>query len=566
VQQANHVLLAMIEDRLAPNQTPPQIVDEHFQIVGDRLDVRNEAIFQQDPLQILRAFSILVSKPELKSFTPRVRGLLSSTRKLIHSRFYKRADAQALFMSILRAPRGTYHALRAMNHYGVLGRYLPAWGKIVGLMQHDLFHVYTVDQHILMVLRNMRRFAEPQHAHEYPLCSDLIAAFAKKEVLYLACLFHDIAKGRGGDHSSLGQVEALAFCQAHGMPDADAQLVAWLVEKHLVMSSTAQKQDITDPDTIKRFAKLVATEERLVALYLLTVADVRGTSPKVWNSWKAKLLEDLFRATRRLLATRGETSAFDALGERMENVRAQLSLYAIDPAKAEPFWRTLDSVYLQRHSADEIAWHARNLYFRVGENNEKRSAPIVRSRLTGDAEAMQVLIYVSDQPRLFSRICGVLGELSYSILDAKVHTSKDNFALDTFTLTHPEHARNAFRDVRQLLEHTLTEAIANQIEPPSIAVGRVNRMLKHVSFAPQVRIEPDERGQQFILEVIAADRPGLLARIASVLSTHGVEIVSARINTLGLRAEDVFVIRGKAIDTEKERARVETELSEALRA
>jgi [protein-PII] uridylyltransferase len=564
VQQANHVLLAMIEDRVIPVKATPKEIDAYFQTVGDRLDVRDERVFERDPLQILRAFTLLVSRDGVKAFSPRVRGLLSSQRNQIDAKFHRRADAQALFMSVLRAPRGTYHALRAMNHYGVLGRYLPAWGKIVGQMQHDLFHVYTVDEHILMVLRNMRRFAEPQHAHEYPLCSELMSAFQKRELLYLACLFHDIAKGRGGDHSELGQRDALAFCELHGLEPADGALVAWLVDKHLVMSSTAQKQDITDPDVVRKFADLVQSEQRLVALYLLTVADVRGTSPKVWNSWKAKLLEDLFRATRRLLRGASTDTTYDVLGERMEQARAQLSLYAIDPVKAEPFWRTLDSVYLQRHNAEEIAWHARNLYFRLEEDGRNRKDPIVRTRLTGDAEAMQALVYVADQPKLFVRICGVLGELGYSILDAKVHTTKDGFALDTFTITHPEHARNAFRDVRQLLEHALTEALKTQREEFAPFSGRLNRMVKHLALAPQVRIRPDDRDTNHILEVIAADRPGLLFRLAQVLAQHKVTIVSARINTLGLRAEDTFLVKGETLSGERERVRIETALVEAL--
>jgi [protein-PII] uridylyltransferase len=569
VQQANHVLLAVIEDRLNPTKIAPQVLDGDFELVGDRLGVRFDEAFTENPLTILRAFAVLVSHPDVKAFTPQVRQLLSAARNEIDAKFHKRDDASKLFMSILRAPRGTYHALRAMNHYGVLGRYIPAWAKIVGQMQHDLFHVYTVDEHILMVLRNMRRFVEPQHAHEYPLCSELIAAFEKKELLYLGCLFHDIAKGRGGDHSTLGKEDATAFCLSQGLDEADAALVSWLVEHHLTMSSTAQKQDITDPDVVAKFAKLVGDETHLIALYLLTVADVRGTSPKVWNAWKAKLIEDLFRATRRLLTNGGEAKSFDLLGERMQQAREQLALYAIDPAKAEPFWRTLDSVYLQRHAADEIAWHARNLYFRIdGEPDAKgagkRDAPIVRTRLAGGNEALQILVYVADQPRLFVRVCGVLGELGFSILDAKIHTTKDGFALDTFTVTHPEHATSAFRNIRQQIEHTLTEALTTQGNSATPFTGRVNRMLKHVTLAPQIHIAPDERGQNLILEIVAADRPGLLYKIADTLAQHSVEIISARVNTLGLRAEDVFIVRGAAIDTEKERVRFETDLVAAL--
>lgn len=245
----------------------------------------------------------------------------------------------------------------------------------------------------------------------------------------------------------------------------------------------------------------------------------------------------------------------------MEAARQQLALYAIDPEKAEPFWRTLDSVYLQSHSADEIAWHARNLYFRV---ETPREEPIVRTRLVGDGEALQILVYVRDQPRVFVRVTGALGELGFSILDAKIHTSKDGYALDTFTVNHSEHVHTAYRNVRQQIEYALTETLKQSDIKHAIHGGRVNRMLKHVPFAPLVSIVPDERGQQHLLEIIAADRPGLLYRIANVLSVHDVNVRSARVNTLGLRAEDAFLVAGRALDTEKDRVRVETDLIAAL--
>src|SRR5262249_14033592 len=261
-----------------------------------------------------------------------------------------------LFLHILQQPRGIVHEFRRMNQYGILGRYLPEFGSIVGQMQHDLFHVYTVDQHILMVLRNVRRFTMPEFAHEFPLCTELMSGFERRWLLFVAALYHDIAKGRGGDHSELGAVDVRAFCKRHGLSAEDTDLVAFLVENHLVMSGVAQKQDVYDPEVVKAFAERVKTERRLIALYLLTVADVRGTSPKVWNAWKAKLLEDLYRATRRVLT--GEPLARDAaLAEKQAEAARLLRLYALSDTVKDRLWASLDITYFLRHDPQETPWH-----------------------------------------------------------------------------------------------------------------------------------------------------------------------------------------------------------------
>jgi [protein-PII] uridylyltransferase len=268
-----------------------------------------------------------------------------------------------MFLQLFQQKRGLVHELRRMNQYGILGRYLPAFRRIVCQMQHDLFHAYTVDQHILMVVRNLRRFTMPEFAHEYPFCSRLIAGFDKHWLLYLAALFHDIAKGRGGDHSKLGMPDARRFCREHGIAEEDASLVVWLVEHHLSMSNVAQKQDLADPEVVRAFASQVGNERRLTALYLLTVADIRGTSPKVWNGWKGKLLEDLFNATLRLLRGATPQQAL-GIGERQEEARRLLRYFGLRQGTEETFWKELDTVYFLRHDAEEIAWHTRALYHR----------------------------------------------------------------------------------------------------------------------------------------------------------------------------------------------------------
>ena len=301
VRQVNTILLQNLHARLFPIPRDPVPISDDYCAIDELLHVASEDLYDRKPSAMLDAFLLMERHPELKGMSARTLRALWRWRHRIDARFRRDHGNRERFVALFREPRGITHELRRMNLYGILGAYLPAFGRIVGQMQHDLFHVYTVDEHILMVIRNLRRFTEPQHAHEYPLCSRLIADLPRKDVLYLAGLFHDIAKGRGGDHSALGARDARRFCREHGLPPADADDVAWLVEHHLTMSATAQKQDLSDPEVVAAFAAKVGREERLVLLYLLTVADIRGTSPRVWNAWKAQLLEDLFHATRRVL-------------------------------------------------------------------------------------------------------------------------------------------------------------------------------------------------------------------------------------------------------------------------
>jgi [protein-PII] uridylyltransferase len=561
IRQLNVILLQNLHARLFPAEVKVQPIDTDFQAVDELLDIKDEDLFAKRPGAILDSFLTLQRRPELKGMSAPTLRALWRYRKRVDAAFRRDPGNRARFLAILRQPHGVTHELRRMNQYGILGRYLPAYGRIVGQMQHDLYHVYTVDEHILMVIRNLRRFTEPQHAHEYPLSSRLITDFARPEVLYLAALFHDIAKGRGGDHSRLGSVDARRFCRQHGLAAEDTDLVTWLVDQHLTMSLTAQKQDISDPAVVSAFAAKVRTERHLAALYLLTVADIRGTSPRVWNAWKAKLLEDLFHATQASLTGRAATRSLDdSLEARRIEAARQLRLYAVPDDAEQALWRTLDSVYFQRHSADEIAWHARLLYFRVAGVE-----PVVRARLSRSGAGLQVMIYLPDQKELFARICGFFGKARLSILDAKIHTTRRGYALDTFIVHDPVNADAAYRAVISYVEFELKRLLAARtpLEPPPI--GRMSRHLKHFPLTPEVRLFPDDKGTHFILEIVAGDRPGLLARIAYSLAKANINVASAKINTLGERAEDVFLIDGARLHDEAALLRLETALYEQLR-
>jgi [protein-PII] uridylyltransferase len=560
VRQFNVIMLQNLHARLFPTELLPTPLDDDFQVVDELLDVRDEHLFERKPGAMLDAFLAVQRHPEVKGMSARTLRSLWRNRHRVDGKFRHDPANRARFLQVFREPHGLTHELRRMNLYGILGNYLPPFGRIVGQMQHDLFHVYTVDAHVVMVIRNLRRFCEPQHAHEYPLCSRLIADFERKEVLYLAGLFHDIGKGRGGDHSLLGQRDARRFCREHGLPAEDAKLVVWLVGQHLLMSSVAQKQDVTNPDVVAAFAARVKTERRLIALYLLTVADIRGTSPKVWNAWKAKLLEDLFHATRTRLAGLSGVTLADRLQERLTEARRLLRLYAVPEDAEQKLWSRLDSVYFQRHNAEEISWHARHLYYRV-----EGTTPVVRARLSRADAGLQVVVYLPDQKDLFARICGFFGRTGLSILEAKIHTTRHGYALDTFAVHDPSSPNTSYRDTIQLVEFELKRALEEQrpLEPP--AIGRVSRRLKHFPLSPEVRIFPDDKGTHYILEIIAGDRPGLLAQIAYTLAKANINVASAKINTLGERAEDIFLIDGARLHDEQALLRVETALYNQLR-
>jgi len=409
------------------------------------------------------------------------------------------------------------------------------------------------------VLRNVRRFSVPELAHEFPLCSRLMSNFERPEVLYIAALFHDIAKGRGGDHSELGAVDARHFCRDHGLSPEDAELVSWLVESHLAMSATAQKQDIADPNVVRAFSERVRDERHLIALHLLTVADIRGTSPKVWNAWKGKLLEDLFWATRRLLSGDPFTLS-SSLQARQDEARAKLQLYAVPEQAEKKLWAQLDDSYFLRHEPQEIAWHSRMLYYRADTQE-----PVVKARLSPAGEGLQVMIYVPDQKELFARICSFFERISYDIFEAKIYTTRHGYALDSFQVQDPDNRRPQYRDVIGLIEYDLAEQLKLKAPLPVLSKPRLSRQLRHFPISPEVNIQPDEQGNSWVLSIIAGDRPGLLSRIARVLTAYDVNLKTSKINTLGARAEDVFIVAGAALRDQKKVVRLENDLIEQLK-
>jgi len=560
----NTILLQNIWARIAPprdNKLVP--IDARFAKRGNALEILDENLFAREPTAIFEAARLLQQHLDLAGVSADALRALWRALPKINRAFRNNPVNRRLFMDILSSPKRVTFMLRHMHLHGVLARYLPEFGRIVGQMQHDLFHVYTVDEHILMVARNLRRFMTAEYAHEFPQCSELIGKFERPEVLIVAALYHDIAKGRGGDHSALGAHDARRFCRTHGLAPADAELVVWLVQNHLVMSATAQKQDLSDPDVIAAFAARVEDERRLIALYLLTVADIRGTSPHVWNAWKAKLLEDLLRLTRTMLHGERAPAKTWSEAKRSEALRIFRN-YVPEAGKEKALWDKLDTSYFQRFEASEIAWHTRVLWSRPASGKA-----IVKARLSPIGEGLQVMIYTPDQEGLFARICGFFERVNLDIASAKIHTTGDDYALDTFQLMSRSGEQGGlgghYRDVIATIEEELGARIREQRPLEAPLTGRLSRQVRHFPIEPVVTISPEPRGRYFNVAIVAADRPGLLSSVARCFYRHGISLHDARITTLGKRAEDIFIVEGEKLARADDVRELENDLLEALR-
>lgn len=536
----NDLLLQLFEEAIlgTGRDAPVVALNSRFQRRGDVLEAVTDDVFQRAPWALLEVFYLLQTTPKLTGLRASTLRLILRDGKLLDDRVREDRRARHLFIELFRHGRGLTRALRRMNRYGVLGRYLPSFGKVVGLMQYDLFHTLTVDEHLLYVVRNTRRFAMKRFAHELPFAHEVMQRLPSPEPLYLAALFHDMAKGRGGDHSELGAEEAEQFCLDHGLSHAEAALVAWLVRHHLVMSLTAQKQDVSDPEVILGFARLVGERERLDYLYLLTCADIRATNPALWNNWRESLLNQLYHATARALG-RGLHQPADP-AERPREVRAaalaRLTGEGWDEARASRVWMRLDEDYFQRHSAEELAWHLPVLEAARGE-----TLPCVEVRTLGDGRTA-VFIYTYDRDHLFGLSTGVLARLGLNIHDARLHTTRDGHVLDTYVVSEadnrPLDPAIRFEEIRSQLRKVLSDP-----ETSTVSVNRrMPHRLKHFNTPTRVQFRQDVGRGRTVMELVAADQPGLLSMIGRVFAKRGILVDSAKIATIGERAEDVFTL------------------------
>jgi [protein-PII] uridylyltransferase len=541
VSLLNEMLLQLFREAILTDAgTPPVPINARFQISNDYLEVVADDVFARQPSAILELFRIMQDTPGLRGVRATTVRVLGRQLWLIDEEFRQNPRNHRLFLEILRAPAGVTHELRRMNLYGVLGRYIPAFGRIVGRMQYDLFHAYTVDAHILFVVRNLRRLALPRFEHELPELSRLMATLPKPELAYLAALFHDIAKGRGGDHSELGAVDAEAFCLEQGLSRYEARLVAWLVRHHLLFSVTAQKKDISDPEVIREFARTVGDQAHLDYLYLLTVADVRGTNPKLWNSWKASLFNDFYERTKRALR-RGLEAPLDQeelVAEMKQSARDELQRTGIAPDRVVDVWRRFNDAYFLRHSPSEIAWHTSLL----ADRDPADTSPLVAVRHTPGRGGNAVLTYMPHRQQNFARTTALLDQMGLNILDARITSLEGGLSLDTYLVLEDTGAPITDRHRAQEIEQQLRRVLQSSEVTMPVVTRRAPRQVRMFSTPTQLTFTDDPTRQRTIVELIVGDRPGLLSEIGKVFLAERIDVATAKIMTVGERAEDVFYV------------------------
>jgi [protein-PII] uridylyltransferase len=541
LSRLNEMLLQLFQEEILFADQPADIVplNRRFQARNGFIGIMDSKVFVNYPFALLEIFLLLEQNPQLKGIRADTIRAIRAHCHLIDDKFRNDIRSRSLFMEILRQPYGVTHGLRRMNVYGVLAAYLPVFGRIVGLMQYDLFHIYTVDEHILFVVRNLRRFMVPRYASEYPLCSHIIATLPKPELLYLAGLFHDIAKGRKGDHSELGSEEAREFCTQHHLSEYDTSLIEWLVARHLLMSATAQREDISDPAVINRFARTVGDPVRLDYLYLLTVADIRATNPELWTTWKDALLRQLYYNTRRALQ-RGLQDPLERT-EHIHQVQSEacklLASVTADADRRDALWQLLGEEYFLRHTSDQVAWHTQLIEER-GDGEDC----VVAIHLSSERGSTEIFIYARVMDELFTLITAVLDQLALNVVDAGIITTVDGHVLNTFhvleTTGQPVESDLRAEEIRAALIEEITSGDRQEWH----VSRRMPRTYKHFPIKTHIAFKPDELDHRTVMELITADHPGLLSQVGRAFTECGVRLLNARIATLGSRAEDIFYI------------------------
>ncbi len=546
----NHYYETIIEPQLPDAEHPvKRPLNAHFNQVGNQIAISHHRVFAQHPEAILEMF-LLMGQHSIKSVrTHTVRALKVAARG-IDQTYRDNSEHQALFLANLKEQNYLFHRLRAMNRYGVLGNYIPAFAQVTGLMQYDLFHRYTVDAHTLFLIRILHRFTDPRFQHDFPLVSAIFQRIERKEIIVLAAMFHDIAKGRGGNHSQLGETESIEFCLKHGMSLADANLVGWLTRYHLLMSMTAQKKDISDPEVVTIFSDIIGNVTHLNHLYVLTVADMNATNPQLWNSWRATLMKQLYSQTRRILR-----ADIDAPTNRQDMISAtrKQALVMLDNVDNQhmnrdevlSLWDDLGDEYFLREIAEDILWHTEAILNHppIGRASDADSAPLVvlREHRELALDAIQVFVYTQDQTNLFAVTMAVFDQMNLDVLDARIITATRNFALDSYVLLDRSGTLLTDKDNQQELKERLVDAFKNP-STPKLTNKRIPRQLRHFEVPTVISFEFNEASGQHIMSLQTLDQPGLLARVGQVFLQQEIEVHAARITTLGERAEDMFYL------------------------
>jgi [protein-PII] uridylyltransferase len=540
VSRINEMTLQQFEEAIMGGEREPtRKLGSSFQVRNGYIEAVDDDVFARNPSTLLEIFYLLESNPELRGVAATTIALIKQHLWLIDEGFRQNPRNHRLFLDILRAPRGVSRTLRRMNTYGVLGLYIPAFGRIVGRMQYDLFHAYTVDAHTLFVVENLRRLSLPEWSEDLPHVSQVMQQLDKPEIVYLAGLFHDIAKGRGGDHSELGAVDAVTFCLEHGLSRYEAHLVAWLVKQHLTLSVTAQKKDLNDPNVILEFAKTVGDRIHLEYLYVLTVADVRGTNPSLWNSWKDTLFRELFQATLRAIR-RGFENPIDQdelVADRQTAARDLLLNTGLSRNRLEAIWQNFSHEYYLRFRPAEIAWHTQMLA------DSEADQPIIVSINSGISPANTlVTVYAPKDLYSFARTTAVLDDFGLDIVDARIVPLANDNSIDTFSVLGSDGKRIDDQRTIERVEAQILQALQAADSDDFVVSRRATRIAKAFNVPVDIDFSMDETNGRTVVEIVAGDRPGLLSRIGEVFEQQGVFIQAAKISTIGERAEDVFFI------------------------
>ncbi len=566
LRELNDMLLQLFREAIiGEGKTEIEVINERFQIINHYIEARHENVFSADPAALLEIFVLMAANTSIQGVRASTIRLIRQHRYLIDNEFRQQHKHQQLFLTLLRTSPNLDQQFQRMNRYGVLEKYLPAFGLIIGQMQYDLFHSYTVDQHIIFLIRNIRRFRLSEYRGEFPLCADIIETITKPEILYLAAIFHDIAKGQGGDHSELGGQQTRAFCLLHNIPPEDSEIAVWLVENHLLMSSTAQREDIHDYETLQRFASKMQDQVHLDYLYLLTVADICATNPNIWNSWKDTLLKELYTASKTLLSQQQKAVNHDVIiAEKQQRAEKLLSKQGIDIQQVKKLWQQLSPHYFMRETPANIAWHTHGIL--EHPHSEQPLVLIKQHELKGGTE---IFVYtpIIDKPFVISTT--VMANQSLNILEARLASTKHGYSLATYIVLD-EANKPITQDHRlNFIQKNLLRYHEPNSHLPHLINRRVPRSIRHFNAMAKVKFSHDEQRDRTILRLTAPDRPGLLALVGRVFLTAGIRLSTAKINTLGDQVEDVFFITNPdnhAITNESELKSLEQQLKQAIQA
>ncbi len=536
-RELNEMLVQWFDESIA--QSPTQRIlrlDHEFQLSNRYIEIRHTRVFSNHPQALLKLFLWVVTRPDIEGVRANTIRLIRESLYLINKRFKMSLETTQLFISLLKTEQGPYDALKYMNRYGVLARYLECFAMVTGQMQYDLFHVYTVDQHTLFVIRNISRFKQEKYAQQFPLCAQIMLTLNKPEILYLGALFHDIAKGRGGDHSELGALEAQYFAQNHQLKKEDCHLLIWLVKNHLLMSETAQRQDIYDPSAIKNFCQLLPHPHYLDYLYLLTVADICGTNPSLWNAWKDSLLKELYHAAKHMLHREQELMDETALiATRKQQALCLLVSESMSPKAVNELWDQFKDRYFLHESPEVIARHTKAIL-------NCTQFPLVMIMPHHSQGGTEVFIYMPHRDARFTITTSVLSNHHVTIQEAMINTCKNQFDLDTYIIL--DEKNQAFFDSRRSadIQQALCMHLAKQSQLPTISQKRRSQMLAHFNVTTQINYHDDFLNNHTRLFLVTGDRPGLLATISRVFLSVNIHLHNAKIVTAGERAEDMFYI------------------------